>query len=189
MRFFPSPAVKRWAMILSGSAAVAFPAAMAEHCQTTKLTADQAGVAANPPGGHLVNPWGLSRSSGSPWWVSDNGMGLSTRNDGTGAVKSLVVTIGPDDPTVNPLGSPTGTVNNSTTAEFVLSNGSPAAFLFVTEDGTISGWNGGPWDLSFGSGGTSGPATTLYLTAGSDNESHGLLGTITPVENTLGNGH
>jgi hypothetical protein len=69
--FFPNPCRQAMAVILSGSAAVAFPA-MAQHYQTTKLTADQAGVAANPPDGHLLNPWGLSRSSGSPWWVSDN---------------------------------------------------------------------------------------------------------------------
>ena len=45
----------------------------------------------------------------------------------------------------------------------------------------------GLWDLSFASGGTSGSATTLYFAAGSDNEAHGLFGTITPVENTAGN--
>jgi uncharacterized protein (TIGR03118 family) len=45
----------------------------------------------------------------------------------------------------------------------------------------------GLWELSFGSGGTSGLATTLYFSAGSDGETHGLLGSITPVENTLGN--
>jgi uncharacterized protein (TIGR03118 family) len=45
----------------------------------------------------------------------------------------------------------------------------------------------GLWDLSFGSGGGSGPATTLYFTAGSDGEQHGLFGSLTPVENTLGN--
>jgi uncharacterized protein (TIGR03118 family) len=315
----------------------------------------------------------VSRSSGSPWWISDNGTGLSTLYDGTGAAKSLVVTIPPDDPSVNPLGSPTGTVFNPTPG-FELTAGNAATkavFMFVSEDGTISGWNPGVnptsavikvhtksasvfkgmalastqtaagsatflysadfrqgrvavydtnfnrvhlgedafqdeeipngyapfnvqniggdlyvtfarqdaarhdqengaglgyvdvfsasgqllrrfehgdwlnapwglalasgdfgiyshdllvgqfgsgniavydpqtgkflgmledatntplaidglWALSFGSDGTSGPATTLYFTAGSDNEQHGQFGTITPVENTLGNGH
>jgi uncharacterized protein (TIGR03118 family) len=45
----------------------------------------------------------------------------------------------------------------------------------------------GLWGLSFAGGGTSGPATTLYFTAGSDSEAHGLFGTLTPVENTAGN--
>ena len=27
---------------------------------------------------HLVNAWGLTRGPATPWWVSDNGTGLST---------------------------------------------------------------------------------------------------------------
>ena len=44
---------------------------------------------------NLVNPWGMVASPSSPWWVSDNGTGLSTLYDGTGSPKSLVVTIPP----------------------------------------------------------------------------------------------
>ena len=34
----------------------------------------------------LVNPWGLAASATSPWWLSDNGMSLSTLYNGnTGA--------------------------------------------------------------------------------------------------------
>src|ERR1700746_3890744 len=99
--------VHEWAIVLSVSAALAIPA-MAQHYKQTSLTADQAGVATNTDI-NMVNPWGLSRSSGSPWWMSDNGTGLSTLYDGTGAAKSLVVTIPPDDPTVSPTGTPTGT--------------------------------------------------------------------------------
>jgi len=131
----------RWATVLPACAVLALPA-MAQQYQQTSLTADQAGVAANPPDGHLVNPWGMSRSSGSPWWISDNGTGLSTLYDGTGAAKSLVVTIPTADAKVNPLGSPTGTVFNFSTG-FELATGKAAVFLFATEDGTISGWNPG----------------------------------------------
>src|SRR5205807_10098505 len=42
---------------------------------------------------NLVNPWGMSRSSGSPWWISDNGTSLATLYDATGAPKQLVVSI------------------------------------------------------------------------------------------------
>jgi uncharacterized protein (TIGR03118 family) len=45
----------------------------------------------------------------------------------------------------------------------------------------------GLWALSFGSGGGSGPATSLYFSAGTDGEQHGTFGTITAIENTLGN--
>ena len=62
-------------------------------------------------------------------------------------------------------------------------------FLGMLEDATNAAITiDGLWDISFGSGGTSGPATTLYFTAGIDHEQHGVLGSIVPVENTLGNG-
>jgi len=130
----------RWAIVLPVISALALPA-MAQHYKQTNLTADQSGVAALTDA-NLVNPWGLSRSSGSPWWVSDNGTGLSTLYDGTGAAKSLVVTIPTGDPNVSPTGTPTGTAFNSSTG-FALAAGKPAVFLFVTEDGTVSGWNPG----------------------------------------------
>jgi uncharacterized protein (TIGR03118 family) len=115
--------------------------AIAQQYKVTNLVADQSGVA-TATDLNLVNPWGLSRSSGSPWWVSDNGTGLSTLYDGTGAAKSLVVTIPTGDPSVSSTGTPTGTVFNGSTG-FVLANGKPAVFMFVTEDGTVSAWNGG----------------------------------------------
>jgi uncharacterized protein (TIGR03118 family) len=89
---------------------------------------------------NLVNPWGLSRSSGGPWWVSDNGTGLSTLYSGTGSVIPLVVTIPAAQS--GTMGSPTGTIYNGT-QEFAVAAGKPAVFLFSTEDGTISGWNPG----------------------------------------------
>ena len=47
----------------------------------------------------------------------------------------------------------------------------------------------GLWGLAFGSGGGSGPANSLYFTAGPGGEQHGLFGTITPVENAFGGDH
>jgi hypothetical protein len=44
----------------------------------------------------------------------------------------------------------------------------------------------GLWGLGFASDGTSGLATTLYFTAGPEGESHGLFGTLMPVENAQG---
>ena len=48
----------------------------------------------------------------------------------------------------------------------------------------------GLWALSFGNGGAnSGPLNTLYFTAGIQDESHGLFGSLTPVSAApLGNG-
>jgi uncharacterized protein (TIGR03118 family) len=104
------------------------------------LVADRPGVAAVTDS-NLVNPWGLARSSGSPWWISDNGPGLSTLYTGTGTIESLVVAIPPAD-TNSSTGTPTGAIFNGGNG-FQLAAGKPAVFLFVTEDGTISGWNPG----------------------------------------------
>ena len=115
---------------------------LAQHYQRTDLTTDNATVSPTAPNvdPNLVNPWGMARSSGSPWWISDNGPGLSTLYDSTGLPKPLVVTI--PAPNGQPGGTPTGTVFNYTGA-FDVGPGQSAFFLFATEDGTISGWNPG----------------------------------------------
>ena len=122
--------------------AVAASAAHAQHYTQVNLVANASGVApVTDP--HLVNPWGISRSSGSPWWISDNGTGFSTLYNGAGAIVPLVVTIPKADPNSKtfPTGTPTGTIANSSATDFLLAPKAPAAFLFSTIDGTISGWN------------------------------------------------
>ncbi len=112
----------------------------AQHYAQTNLVSDRTGIAAvTDP--NLVNPWGLARSSGGPWWVADNAPGLATLYDGAGNIVPLVVTIPPGD-SDSPAGTPTGIVFNGS-KDFELAPGSPAIFLFVTEDGTVSGWNPG----------------------------------------------
>lgn len=128
-------------LILVSMAANSFAqsANSSQHYKQTNLIADTDGVA-NVTDPNLVNPWGLARSSTSPWWVSDNGTGLSTLYSGTGSVVPLVVTVPPSDPTTGNTGTPTGVVFNGGTG-FEIKKGFPAVFIFVTEDGTISGWN------------------------------------------------
>ena len=46
----------------------------------------------------LINPWGLSRGSDSPWWVSDNATSFSTLYNGVGAKQSLTVAMSQADP-------------------------------------------------------------------------------------------
>jgi uncharacterized protein (TIGR03118 family) len=85
----------------------------------------------------LVNAWGISYGATSPFWVSANGSGVSNlysvnpANDTTSKVPLTVII--PGD------GSVTGQVFNT-------ANGAGAfnkdLFLFVSEDGTISGWRG-----------------------------------------------
>jgi uncharacterized protein (TIGR03118 family) len=115
--------------------------AFGQHYVQTNLQANTSGAAeATDP--NLVNAWGLTRSSGSTWWVSDNKTGVATLYNGAGTKQSLTVFIPPavkNEKT--PIGSPTGTIANSSPTDFLLAPGAPALFLFSTLDGTIAGWN------------------------------------------------
>jgi uncharacterized protein (TIGR03118 family) len=85
----------------------------------------------------LVNGWGLARSAGSPWWVSNQGSGWATLYNGVGTKQGLVVSIPPDAKGF--VGQPTGLVFNGT-KEFQVQGATPV-FIFDTLDGTISAWS------------------------------------------------
>jgi uncharacterized protein (TIGR03118 family) len=85
----------------------------------------------------LVNPWGISSSATSPFWVSDNGTGLSTLYNTAGAKQGLTVTIPPPAGSTD-TSAPTGTVFNAATTSF-----GGARFIFATEGGTIDAWSSG----------------------------------------------
>ncbi|OQP44482.1 TIGR03118 family protein [Niastella yeongjuensis] len=92
---------------------------------------------------HLVNAWGLSFSSTGIAWISSQAGHVSTVYDKDGnmiAARPEVAIPSANAPTG---GLPTGTVLNSDTssADFHLSNGTPARFFFVGLDGVVSGWN------------------------------------------------
>ena len=119
------------------------PSVFAQHYIQTNLVSSIPGVGTNPTNpldAQLINSWGLARSTGSPWWIADNGTGVSTIYNGVGTKQSLVVTIPPPKGQAGP-SKPTGVVFNGTSSDFLLSNGAAAMFIFVTEDGTIAGWN------------------------------------------------
>jgi uncharacterized protein (TIGR03118 family) len=87
---------------------------------------------------HLINAWGLAFNPYGVAWVADNGTGFSTLYNGNGVPQSLVVAI----PGATDAGNPTGIVFYGGMG-FVVSKGSasgPSRFLFVNEDGGISGW-------------------------------------------------
>jgi uncharacterized protein (TIGR03118 family) len=133
--------------ILPAPAAAAPGRLGADLYQQTNLASDGF-VQALHTDAHLKNPWGISFGPTTPFWVSDNGAGVSTLYSGQGvpfpppptAPMPLVVTIPPASGSGQ--GTPTGTVFNNTTG-FTVTMGmasSPALFLFATLDGTISGW-------------------------------------------------
>src|SRR6266849_2191858 len=137
-----------------GLAALLLPVlARAQHYKQTNLVSNLASISTpNPPDPNLKNPWGLTRSpGGSPWWVSKNNSGTSTLYNGTGGAVLINgtgnVTVPP--PKGSPAGTtstPTGVVFNGSPTDFLTLPGTPgtsAHFIFATEDGTISGWNGG----------------------------------------------
>ena len=136
MRFFSSRAANVAVFLLMSSAV------FAQHYTQTNLDANVSG-AAESTDPQLVNAWGLARSSGSAWWVSDEATGLATLYNGPGEKQSLVVTIpksNPNDKSV-PNGTPTGAIANGSTTDFLITAGKPALFLFATLDGSIAGWN------------------------------------------------
>jgi len=102
---------------------------------TNLVTDDQAAHSAVLTDPNLVNAWGISRTGTSPFWVSDNGTGVATLyrvNPITG-----VPSIAPLIVSIPGLGNLTGQVAAGVAGSF---NGD--AFLFVSEDGTVSGWRG-----------------------------------------------
>jgi uncharacterized protein (TIGR03118 family) len=117
--------------------------ARADTYSVTNLQSDIPGLAAHVDP-NLVNPWGMAVPSATgPIWVSDNGTGVSTLyNQADGTARPLIVTI-PTSARNKDGGNPTGVVFNSTGSFNVTLNGTsrPARFIFVSEDGSISGWN------------------------------------------------
>jgi uncharacterized protein (TIGR03118 family) len=123
------------ALALAGSA----DAWASDFYKQRNLVSDTSMIRAEHHDPHLVNAWGIAFNPYGVAWVADNHTGFSTLYDGDGKPQSLVVTI----PGVNgEAGSPTGTVFYGGMG-FVVTKGSasgPARFLFVNEDGGISGW-------------------------------------------------
>jgi uncharacterized protein (TIGR03118 family) len=104
----------------------------------TNLVSDVPGMAANTDP-NLKNPWGVSFSSTSPFWTSDQVTGLATLYNAAGVPQSLVVTV-PGSAT--PPTGPTGQVFSNISGQFLV-GATPATFIFDNLNGTISGWNGG----------------------------------------------
>ena len=111
---------------------------------TAQLKVNQTNLVSNIPGQakltdpDLVNPWGLSFGSTSPFWISDNGTGLTTLYSvpGSGPPSASKVALTVTIPGAGGTSAPTGQVFNGGPAF------GGALFLFDSEDGVISSWKG-----------------------------------------------
>jgi uncharacterized protein (TIGR03118 family) len=100
-------------------------------------------VAAQHTDANLVNAWGLAFNKAGVVWVGDNGTGTTTVYDASGNVAGPVVAIPPaaggaDNAAV------TGVAFNAAGRAFnITGNGQtvPSEYVFVSEDGTIAGWD------------------------------------------------
>lgn len=113
--------------------AVTVPASAQFYLQTN-LVSDISGMA-QLTDSHLVNPWGVSLSSTSPFWVSDAAASVSTLysvDPATGAVSAV--------PLVVNVPAPSGQVHNGVSTDFIL-NGKASAFIFASLNGSVYAWN------------------------------------------------
>jgi uncharacterized protein (TIGR03118 family) len=139
---------------------------------------------------NLKNPWGVSESTKSPFWVSDQGTSFSTLYSVTPAgVSKVPLNVAIPKTAAGPQG-PTGQVNNDTSSFPV--NGKPAIFIFANLNGTISAWNGGntatieattPGAVYTGLAiGTNATGSFLYAANGAQNRIDVFDGSFTPVK-------
>ncbi|HXL25242.1 MAG TPA: TIGR03118 family protein [Chthoniobacterales bacterium] len=144
--------LRRRALSFVSACVLASPAALlAQQYQQTNLVSDLGTLGAQTVDPKLKNPWGIARGpSGNPWWVSDERSGVSTLYNAQGTPANplnpggngLVVTIPPSVPPPA-VGTPTGVVFNGSTNDFRVAPPGVAQtfFLFVSLDGSISGWD------------------------------------------------
>ena len=144
--------LRRRALTFVSACVLASPAALfAQQYQKTNLVSDLGTLGAHTIDPKLKNPWGIARGpSGNPWWVSDEKSGVSTLYNAQGTPANplnpggngLVVTIPPSVPPPA-IGTPTGVVFNGSAKDFRVAPPGVAQtfFLFVSLDGSISGWD------------------------------------------------
>jgi uncharacterized protein (TIGR03118 family) len=89
----------------------------------------------------LVNGWGIAFSPAGNPWISSQANGVAEAYDATGSQVIPPVSIPSASSATG--GHPTGAVFNNSATAFVLPGGGVAKFIFVGDDGVISGWSSG----------------------------------------------
>jgi uncharacterized protein (TIGR03118 family) len=91
----------------------------------------------------MINAWGvafISADGGTPFWINDEGTGVSELIDGNGKTFKALPFVTVPGATAGSTGKPTGIVGNAT-GLFPIPGSTSALFIFDTEEGTIAGWN------------------------------------------------
>ena len=107
--------------------------------QQANLVADTAGSASHTDPG-MLNPWGMAFAPGQPFWIAENNLGRARVFDPSGAPGVPVGIAIPTASQANPASAPTGVLFNPIGEDFMV-GGTPAQFLFATENGTVSTWS------------------------------------------------
>ena len=102
----------------------------------TNLVSDVPGLAVTTDP-NAVNVWGISFNPAGPAWVSNNGTGTTEVLNAAGADLLTVTVPTPADVSADAgvASTPTGQIFNPSATDFAGDK-----FVFVTEDGTVSGW-------------------------------------------------
>ena len=143
--------VTKWAVVLFTLALIntsckknppepANPLVGLENFNQVNLVANNASYYASRIDTVLQNAWGISFSPTGNIWLSANVTGYSVVYDKMGT--QLLSPVSIPSPKTAGGGAVTGQVFSGA-ANFLLPNGSPAIFIFATQDGIIAGWNKG----------------------------------------------
>jgi uncharacterized protein (TIGR03118 family) len=121
------------AVLLVGIVAAGSAPAAQDNSYTVHPLSSNGGVPAPMTDPHLVNAWGLTAGPTTPWWVSDNGIDLSTLYKADGSKQALEVHVN---------AAPTGAVFANIPGNFPVGTANQSAlFIWSTETGTIQGWH------------------------------------------------
>ncbi len=177
---------QRWVWLCGLAILAMAPAvrAVVVYQATNLVTSDQATAPAPNTDANLANPWGMSASAGSPWWVSNQVSNNTTLYNSAGVPQGgsppLVVTIPTAANTTVGTG-PTGQISNGIGFQFPQASGATATppFIFATLQGTITGW--------VPSSGTPQPATTIVGPIDSSSSYTGLTATSSSITGSSAN--
>jgi len=194
-RFGPSAVIA--VSIIAATTVRADDRGKADRYVVTPLTSNLPNVAPNQDP-VLQNAWGVAFTPGaSPFWIADNATGCSTLYDGAGVpaggpppLKVAIPLPGgtpsatscmPVPPHANPPpmnAAPTGMVWNSTTGStgFTVPGTSiTAAFIWATEDGTISAWASTLPDISHAVEAVNNSPNAVYKGLAVGTNTHGVF--------------